>query len=74
MDDVRTSLLDTLHSGTRDCLVDSLSSIFDSLYGAFARDGCGAEEAGLAGDLLAEHVDGLYVRVWCWWFGRWSCS
>jgi hypothetical protein len=24
--------------------------------------------------LLAEHVDGLYVRVWCWWFGRWSCS
>jgi hypothetical protein len=24
--------------------------------------------------LLAEHVDGLCVRVWCWWFGWWSCS
>jgi hypothetical protein len=63
MDNVRTSLLNTLYSGTGDCPVDSLGSILDSFYGALARDGCGAEEAGLAGDLLAEHVDSLLCVV-----------
>jgi len=63
MECVRTSLLNALYSGTGDCPVDSLGSVLDSFYGALARDGCGAEEAGLAGDLLAEHVDGVVCSV-----------
>ena len=63
MECVRTSLLNALYSGTGDCPVDSLGGILDSFYGALARDGCGAEEAGLAGDLLAEHVDGVVCGV-----------
>jgi hypothetical protein len=52
----RTALLDTLHSSTRDSLVDSLCSILDGVYGALAGNGSGAEEAGLADDLLTEHI------------------
>ena len=57
---VRTTLLDTLYSGARDCLVDGLCSILDDFYGALASNGCGAEKAGLAGNLLAEHGDCLF--------------
>jgi hypothetical protein len=56
-DIVRTALLDALDSGTRNSPVYSLGGILDCLHGALARNGCGAEEAGLAGNLLAEHVD-----------------
>ena len=63
MESVRTTLLNALYSGTRDCPVDGLGSILDSIYGALACDGCGAEEAGLAGNLLTEHVDGVLCRV-----------
>jgi hypothetical protein len=52
---LRTTLLDALYGGTRNGPVDGLGGIFDCLDGALARDGRGAEEAGLAGDLLTEH-------------------
>jgi hypothetical protein len=53
-----TALLDALYGSTRDCPVDSLCGILDGLDGALARDGGGAEQASLAGDLGAEHGDG----------------
>jgi hypothetical protein len=60
---VRTALLNALYSSTGDCLVDGLGSILDSLYGALPRDGCGAEETGLASNLLTEHIGGLLCGV-----------
>jgi hypothetical protein len=67
---IHTTLLDALNGRTRYRPVYSLGRILDRLDGALARDGRGAEEAGLAGNLLAEHcvcgVDCVLVvsRVW----------
>ena len=66
---LRTALLNALHSRARNRPVHSLRSILDGLDGALARNGCGAEEAGLAGNLLAEHVGcvcGGRVDVFLW--------
>ena len=52
-----TTLLNALHSGTRDCPVDSLGGVLDGLDGALASDGSGGEQASLTGDLRAEHGD-----------------
>mgnify|MGYP006877411942 CR=1 FL=1 len=60
---LRTALLDALYSGARDCPVDCLCGILDGLYRALASNGCGAEETGLAGNLLAEHGDCLLIVV-----------
>ena len=65
MDNVRTALLNALYGSSGNRPVDGLGSILDSLYGALACDGCGAEKAGLAGDLLTEHIDGLLCGCWC---------
>jgi hypothetical protein len=61
---LRTALFDALYGGTRDGPVDGLCGILDCLDGALARDGRGAEEAGLAGDLLTKH--GVCVCVGGW--------
>jgi hypothetical protein len=53
-----TTLLDALHGSTRDCPVNSLCGILDGLNGALASDGGSAEQAGLTGNLGAEHGEG----------------
>jgi hypothetical protein len=60
-----TALLNACYGGTRNCPVDSLCGILDGLDGALARDGGGAEQASLAGNLGAEHDGG---DVWKGWF------
>jgi hypothetical protein len=52
---VRTALLNTLHGSSRDSPVNGLGGVLDSLDGALASNGGGAEQAGLAGELLTEH-------------------
>ena len=58
---IRTTLLDTLNGGARDLRVYCLRCILDGLDRRLARDGRGAEEARLADELGAEHVE----CVWC---------
>lgn len=59
----RTALLDTLHSSTRDGLVDSLCGILDSVYRALAGNGGSAEQASLADNLLTKHICFVYLLV-----------
>jgi hypothetical protein len=59
-----TTLLNALDCSTRDGLVYDLGSILDNLDWALACDRGGAEQAGLAGDLLAEHGDVDVGFVW----------
>lgn len=52
---IHTALLDALDGSTGDGAVYGLGGILDCVDGALASDGGGAEQAGLAGDLGAEH-------------------
>jgi hypothetical protein len=59
-----TTLLNALDCGTRDGPVHGLGGVLDNLDWALACDWGGAEQAGLAGDLLAEHGDVGVGFVW----------
>ena len=52
---IHTTLLNALHGRPGNLLINRLRRILDRLHGRLASNGRGAEQAGLAGDLSAEH-------------------
>lgn len=59
---LRTPNFNALNCCPTQFRIHCLCGVLDSFDGALASNGCGAEEADLAGELLAEHDD----EVWSW--------